>query len=205
MKLGYFITHLPYGDGHSTFGVGGAEFTALLLARDMVEQGHEVTICATSEDTKDHVEKHGDLVLRWYGTQFGIRSSRFSAGLFYAPLKQDFDVVHAHATVPSALVAAYTYSKIRRVPLIVTFHSELDSRLFTNPVYKTGTLVYNSISKKIANHARCVICPSRYFSDASVVLQDYQHKVEIIPNRVDLKEFRSMPPARDGRGKLGGA
>ena len=203
MRIGYFITHFPNKKDDCNHECGGAEFSTHQIVEGMAKRGHDVSVFTTATDAKDHIGKLDGFTVYRYRTQLKIRSSRFSIGLLRGPLRHKLDIVHAQFTVPSAIAAAFLYSRKKRTPLVITHRSDLDSQFFVNPIYKGGILLSNFLYKKVLQQANYIICTAESFANSSPVLKDFQDKITIIPNGINLKPFNNLPAKAECCNKLG--
>ncbi|GAI37436.1 unnamed protein product, partial [marine sediment metagenome] len=112
MRIGYFITHFPYKDHVNTnedfkqYHCGGAEIAAYCLAIEMKKRGHEIDVFTTSANSKYSIEKHENITIYRYGTDFRILTSNISFGMFRKPVKHDVDITHVHFDIAPGPLAS---------------------------------------------------------------------------------------------------
>ncbi|MDH5459950.1 MAG: glycosyltransferase family 4 protein [Candidatus Bathyarchaeota archaeon] len=207
VKLGYFVSHFPYNLSYDAnyfkrYTHGGAETAAYHLSLEMAKKGHKVTVFSTSINAKNSFENYNNMNVYRFATPIRIGRGNFSLGIFIGPIQHDVDLVHAHISTPPADLAGLLDSKIRKIPLVVTYHGDA--------IESYGTLIRRAIVSfhnnyvlgKILSHARVIICPSRNFAQESRFLGEYADKIVIIPNGVDATKFEIPYSKEECREKL---
>ena len=203
MKIGYFITHFPYDRYHPQYYCGGMEVAAANLVAGMLQRGHEVSVFTTSLNHRDSLEKRHNLTIHRYGRNFRIGQTNLSFRLLYKPLKEEVDIVHAHAGVPPAPIAALRYAKKREKPLVVTYHGDAQEN-WGDVLRRTSVFVYNKfLLHQVLSSAKVIISPSRRFIDDSAFLKKYKHKTIVIPNGLILEDFEVPYSKEECRQRLG--
>jgi len=191
MKISYFITHFPYKNKavDENYFVRGAETVADNLASVLAQKGHEISIFTTSASSKDEVEEYNGIKVYRYGTNFRVASGIFSWGLIKHPIKYPSDLVHVHISVPMGDIAGLRYAKKKKVPLVVTYHGDLQEDM-GGFVRRMSVYSYNKyFLDKILSYAEAIISPSEYYIDESRFLEKYRDKIIVIPNGVNIDNF----------------
>ena len=121
----------------------------------------------------------------------------FSAGsllkLFRLFRSRRFRAIHVHFGTNALLILPF--ARYFRIPLVVTFHGADASRMLR---------VKNYVKRlpKLFDYASAIIIVSRHM-ERSLKLDQWMHKVHIIPCSVDPDEFEASPlKAENGRIKL---
>jgi glycosyltransferase involved in cell wall biosynthesis len=203
MNIGYFVGRFPYSNHVPNYKYGGGEIVAYNLAINMAKRGHTVHVFTTSADRKDYIEKGEKLTIHRYGTIVQFFERNLSLNLIFKPLKHDVNVVHVHVgSSPIELVAALIYARIKKKPLVATYHSDVIPFLH-GFIYKGSVHIYNAVVKKVLSHANVIISPSKYYITASIFLKRYGNKIIVIPNGVNIKDFDIPYSKKECREKLG--
>jgi glycosyltransferase involved in cell wall biosynthesis len=169
----------------------------------MAKRGHEINIFTTSVDSKDTIEKYENLTIYRYGTNFRVLTSNISYGMLKKPEKHALDIVHEHFDIPHGSFAGLKYAKKEKIPLVVTYHGDWESR-HGGFIRRVGVAFHNKfLVDKLLDHAEVIISPSRFYIDESKFLRKYKDKIVVIPNGIDLNNFRTSLSKIESRKKLG--
>ena len=179
MKISYFITHFPYKNKlfNKKYTIGGAEVVADNLAHLLAQKGHEISIFAASTNSKTEIGEYNGIKVYRYGTNFSVAGGNFSFGLLKNPVKYPTDLIHVHISVPMSDIAGLRCAKKKNVPLVVTYHGDLQEEL--GGVIQRGCVYfYNKcLLGKILSHADVIISPSECYIDESRFLEKYRDKI----------------------------
>ncbi|GAH45981.1 unnamed protein product, partial [marine sediment metagenome] len=100
-----------------------------------------------------------------------------------------FDVVHTHLPTPWSADWSAIISKIKKKPLIVTYHNDITGSGIAKYIAK----FYNSTSLKfLLNRADKIIITQPKYIDSSPYLKSYENKIVVIPNGVDVTKFKPI-------------
>ena len=164
------------------------------LKNGLEARGHQVLIVTLNPDY-DHASLQGDILYcpsiplkKIYG--YGIANpwsfERYEIIKEFHP-----DIIHIH-TEFSLGVAGITYAKRLKIPVIYTLHTMYDDYLFYVAPNAKARIVLKSIAHRyfhqIANHATEIIGPSQKVREF-LRRCGYTHKINLIPNTVDLSQF----------------
>ncbi len=208
MKIGYFISHFPYVDRVNdanysrAYAHGGTEIAAYNLARNIAKM-HEVNIFTTSIGSEDSLEISENMAIHRYGTVLKIASANLSFNLLYKPLNHEIDIAHAHYNMPYSDYSALRYAKRKKVPFVVTYHADAQES-GGNLIRNWATLIYNrTFLKNVLNGADVIIATSNAYVYESKFLREYEDKITVIPNGINLEEFNISLSKEECRDKLG--
>ena len=203
MKIGYFTTKFPYSQSFKDYPYGGASLAAYYLAIEMVKRDHEINISTTSVYSKDSIEKHENMTIYRYGTNFRVLTSNISFGMFRKPLKHDVDIAHTHFDIPPGPLAGLRYAKKKNVPLVVTYHGDWVGS-YGRLIRRIGMAFHNKyLVDKLLSYANVIISPSECYINGSRFLKKYRDKIVVIPNGVNLGEFDIGYSKEECRKRLG--
>lgn len=169
--------------------IGGVENYVYYSAKELVKLGHDVTVICANEPS---IEKNGVIEgirfkrLSYFGK---IANTNITPGLPFTLSKEDFDVIHTHIPTPWSADWSNIYSKLKKKPLVVTYHNDIIGNGFAEYIAR----FYNgSALKSLLNHADRIIITQPNYLKSSPYLEDYSHKIEVIPNGVDVEKFKPI-------------
>ncbi len=163
----------PYFPPH----LGGVEYHVKELADGLTKRGHQVSVASSCG--------------RWKPGFIRIPS----IDLFYAPLplrlpRLEADIYHSH--IPSPLFA---FMLRNASPHVVTYHNDVvvpgNLNGYSLPRSFCATLEWlnRKLVCPILDEAKIVISTTKSYAETSPVLQDYLHKIKIVPNAVDVSFY----------------
>ncbi|HZD42656.1 MAG TPA: glycosyltransferase family 4 protein [Methanomicrobiales archaeon] len=201
MKLGYFVNHFPYlaNKTHAPredYYCGGAEYAAFSLADAMEKRGHTVYVFTTSQDGRSSVEEHGALKVFRYPRTWKMGTSTVALRSYWRPLDQRVELAHTHFDMAPHPLAGYIFSRVKRVPLVLTYHGDWVED-FGGLGRRVGVKFLNRhVVGRMLDRAEVIISPSRHFIEESLYLSDLEDKIRIVPNGVNVQEF-SVPFSKE--------
>jgi glycosyltransferase involved in cell wall biosynthesis len=208
LKIGYFIAPFPYHDSfidpelHRRYPVGGTEMWAYCLAHQMAKMGHEIVVFTTSIDSNSSIGDEDGIKVCRYGTDFKVEKARFSLGMFPKSLREDVDIVHLHYAMPPADLASLFYSRMKRKPLVVTYHSDSIPN-YGNWMRRLGLSISEAfIVPQVLSRAKVITCNSTYYVPISKFLPKYREKIVAVPPGINPEEFKAALSKQECRRKL---
>jgi glycosyltransferase involved in cell wall biosynthesis len=208
MRIGFFTSVFPYAESfqnssmYFNYPVGGAEIVAYNLAKNIVRQGHEVSVFTCSIDSKYREEDQNGVKIYRYGTNFRMEKAFVSFSLFFQSLKHDVDIVHLHFSTPPGNLAAMFYALVKRKPFIITYHGDAPEN-FGNPIRRVLMFLFNRLcANRILSSASTIITPSKYYVDQSRFLRKHKSKIIEIPNGINPGEIEISFTREECRQKL---
>lgn len=171
--------------------MAGAELYAYEISKYLVEKGYEVDVITKHfGDLQSHELMDGIKVHR--ARSFNLpkmRSLISMPAMFLKALKLDSDIVHAHITYPSGIIA-YLVNKIKKTPYIVTSQGD---ELLDYPESKELKYITPILSIVLRNATK-VHCISNALKDSLITkFKVPEEKIVVIPNGVDLEKFKPEP------------
>lgn len=166
----------PYYSPH----IGGIEIHTKNLAENLRRRGHEVTVISSSS-----------------GADRVVRSLKIP----YSPIPLTFPKVRAHvyhSHIPSPFFARKLAEIAEKfgIPHVITYHNDVVVPKEVNGYPIPGFLgrfvekLNDSIVFKLLERADLIIATTKSYAESSPVLSRFMDKVRIIPNAVDLKDFK---------------
>lgn len=182
---------------------GGIMFLCVHIAKNLSEQGHDVTIYTTDLDFANNPKTFNrNLPRNQLVQKFKINRSHvwFSLYLFYVNpgmyfqmLKNSHDVIHAVGVRSFQALVAALISKRKNIPLIVsdqgglTTHPDLQQSHF---IKKLLIKMQNRMVHFIVNQATKIIVANEYEKDIFSKFCEIS-KIEIVRNGIDLDDLRT--------------
>jgi glycosyltransferase involved in cell wall biosynthesis len=183
--------------------VGGGAYHVYNLARELTRKGVDVKVFALSlENTffkRTKVEMHfGKVqVLRVPASRTPKFNYQFAPKLISLLLKENPDIIHAHGyqvfTTDAALMASIT----KKTPLVLTLHGF--PRSFDSLAHRAH---FNLIGKGVLERAEKIISVSHRVALEFRAIGVPQEKIAIIPNGIDLEEYKQLPMGDSFRKRL---
>lgn len=189
MRIAYFVTKYPYNQNVAEYSFGGASIAARNLAMEMKKKNYDIDIFATSVNSSNSIERDGNLSLYRYGTNIKLLTSNISFGMFWKTLQHNADIAHVHFDIPPGPFIGLEFSKIKKVPLVVTYHGDWVES-FGGLIRRASLNIHNKfLVDKLLSCAKVIISPSKQYVYRSRFLKKYKDKIACIPNGVNLDEF----------------
>jgi len=192
----YFLKHMKICLINHSFPpqIGGGETHIYLLARGLVEMGHDVTVVTGGDDASIIRHKEGFFIAKvkhFRDFEKGKESFRMVLDDFMKVLsKRDFDVIHVHNFMPGLAYASIA-SLIETKRTVFTFHS--------TPIPEEGKIIGHfdnyEVEKTFASFIiglpfyDILVCPSRCYCDWALKLGANKNKIELVYHGVNENDF----------------
>jgi len=166
--------------------VGGVEKYTHLLSRELVRNGQEVKVFCANDPVSTIKEKDGISIERlcYMGK---VANTNITPMLFFKLLREKFDIIHTHMPTPWSADISMLVSLIRRKPLVITYHNDLEKSGKTKFLAK----LYNwTFLKLLLRKSKKIIATSSSYIDNSSYLKSYINRIAVVPNGVALEEFK---------------
>ncbi|OIO61527.1 hypothetical protein AUJ83_04770 [Candidatus Woesearchaeota archaeon CG1_02_33_12] len=182
------------------YSVGGAEVRNYSLAKRLAEQGHEVHLYGVklwkgpAMIKKDGISIHG--VCR-YTQKYNFKGNRsifepikFSYYLFKSLTKEKFDIVDCSSFPYFPAFSCKLYSKIKKVPLIITWHEVWRDYWYEYLGWKGvfGVIIEKIVSKLTKN----IVAVSNKTKNNLISLGVNKKYISVVYNWVDIKEIKKI-------------
>lgn len=207
MKIIYFCGKYPYSKksdiSDNQYFCGGSIVAAFKIVNEIVKKNIECYVFTTSYNRKKHIEKDQNLEIIHYPTTIRLFSSNISWGLIFNPLRYSADIVHVHFDLPPTPFCGYRYAMKKNKPLVITYHGDWSDNygnIFRKLIVK---IINHLLVDKMLSRADILISPSQYYINESKFLKKYEKKVRIIPNGVDIEQFKVEKSKSDCKKILG--
>jgi N-acetyl-alpha-D-glucosaminyl L-malate synthase BshA len=175
--------------------VGGGGYHVYNLARELAKRGVDVKVFALNIGNtfflkRTKVETHFGKVQVFRVPAFRIPkfNYQFAPKLISLLLKENPDIIHAHGYQVFTTDAALMASKIKKTPLVLTLHGF--PRGFDKPANRA---YFNLIGKETLKKAKKIISVSHMVAREFKAIGVSEKKIAIIPNGIDLEEYKQLP------------
>lgn len=173
--------------------IGGVEKYVYYISKELVKYDDcdVKVICANEPDSVDE-EVHDGISIKRLKYVGKLANTNLTPALPRALLSEDFDIIHTHVPTPWSSDWSNIVSRIRKKPLVVTYHNDIIGEGLANTVAN----IYNSTTLKLllGRADRIIITQDDYIN--SPHLANYKDKIVTIPNGVDTGLFK---PTKDAR------
>ncbi|MDI9645154.1 MAG: glycosyltransferase family 4 protein [Archaeoglobales archaeon] len=165
----------PYYPPH----IGGVEVHAKNLAENLRRKGHDVVVVSS------------------LGSDLVVKCLKIP----YSPIPLNFPTVKAevyHSHIPSPFFAR-KFAEIaekERKPHVITYHNDVlvptkvNGYLVPFFVARSIEKINESIVLKLLDKADLIIATTKSYAETSPILSKFMEKVKIVPNAVNLNEFK---------------
>jgi glycosyltransferase involved in cell wall biosynthesis len=180
------ILHL-YKDYHPV--LGGIENHIKVLAEAQAAAGHQGVVLACDPGLRTRVEELNGVKVIKAGRLATAASMPLSLSQPIITARLHPDVVHVHSPYPLGESSAWLLK--RRVPLVITHHSDVvrQQRLLR---------FYGPILRKVLGAASRIIATSPRYIETSPWLGPHRAKCTVVPLGVDVDRFRPAAQRRAG-------
>ncbi|MDD3710551.1 MAG: glycosyltransferase family 4 protein [Methanothrix sp.] len=169
--------------------IGGVENYVYNLSRGLVRLGHEVTVLCANEPKSEKEELMDGIRVKRLPYIGKIANTNITPSLPIEILREDFDLVHAHLPTPWSADLSAVFAKMKRKPLILTYHNDIVGAGFAN---RAAHLYNHTALKILLNRADRIIITQPKYLRSSPYLKRYEDKIVVIPVGVDVERFRPM-------------
>ncbi|MDY6965092.1 MAG: glycosyltransferase family 4 protein [Halobacteriota archaeon] len=170
--------------------IGGVENYVYYLGKEQIELGNEVKVVCAGEPVglKDREIVDG-IEVRRLNYFKKIANTNVTPGLPLRLLSEDFDILHTHLPTPWSADWSALVSKIKKKPLVLTYHNDIVGGGFASYIAKT----YNhTLLKYLLKRADKIIITQKKYLSTSSYLGGYEDKVKVIPVGVDTERFKPL-------------
>ncbi|PWR71769.1 glycosyltransferase [Methanospirillum stamsii] len=197
MKILQVISSFP-----PAYSYGGAPKVAFDMSKELVKNGHEVTVFTTDaynsssrlEITTNPEIMDGINVFRFRNISNTFTRKNFScAPLMFLSLKkviQDFDIIHLHEYRSFQALFVHYYAMKYQIPYIIQAHGSvlpIFEKLWMKKIFDLfwGNRILQDASKLIA--------VSKTEKNQYLKMGIPEDKIVIIPNGINLSEYEKLP------------
>jgi len=163
-----------------------------MLSKELVKNGHQVTVITTSrgktEKKQTYIEwMSGIKVIRYPETTFFLETPLVPQ-IAFCVLREDYDLLHVHGMTPSISDLAIFCGKMKRKPVVVTYHYDPETPLF-GPFGFVVARLYDRFAYFLLKLVDGLVATTKSYAETSPVLSRLLERVEIIPLSINKDKF----------------
>lgn len=165
---------------------GGIETHVFGISGGFIERDHSVLVFTSNKPLANREERLGGIKVFRSSALFTLFNGPFAPGIFIDLMRRNYDLIHLHLPDPFNSIFALIASKIRKKPLIVTYHADIIKNMWYHKLFK---FFYDLFLGSVLKNAKRIIATSPNYVEGSDVLKKFRDKVEIVPNFVYTGRF----------------
>jgi glycosyltransferase involved in cell wall biosynthesis len=173
---------------------GGIETHVRTLARAQAALGAEVKVfCINHEPGTTAVEADGPVEVTRFGRRASGAKLDYCPGLASALADVEADVLHLQVPNPTmilALLRARVRSRGRRVPLVITYQSDVVKQ-------RLRAALFRPFERALYAQAAAILPTSPTYAAGSRFLSHYEAKMQVLPMGIDLAPY--LEPTAEAR------
>lgn len=188
MKILYILDYFhPY--------VGGVPNVFLNLAKEMIKNGHDVTVLTSKGKFIKHKEDLDGIRIIRFGNnreQFLLRST-----LHLLLDRENFDLIHT--STYSAMIPAYIFSRIYNIPVLISFHEVWSLKEWLEFLHGFGIFYYAEERILLSLPFHQYVSPSEHTKEDMIKSGIPKDRIKVIPHGIDstifnpnIKKFKSQ-------------
>ena len=163
---------------------GGIEKSVNKLTEHLLKKGHQIHIVTSSrglDPTNFYHEKRGNLEITRYPETCFFFDCPINPKIAAHILKCNYDVLHVHGVTPTISDLAIVLGKIKRRPVVLTYHYSPVPDYGRNCARFLSALYMKILDRVIINLTDKAVVATRSFAKANSRLKNIIKKVAVIP------------------------
>ena len=173
---------------------GGVENYVYYMSKELVKLGHDIMVICANEPPSKKEEILDGIKIKRLSYLTKIANTNITPGFPFAMAKEDYDIIHTHIPTPWCADWSNILSKFKKKPLVVTYHNDIIGTGIANHIAN----FYNSTAlKSLLSNADKIIITQPNYIKYSLYLDNYEDKIEVIPNGVDVEKFKPINIKRE--------
>lgn len=174
--------------------IGGVENYVYYLSKELVRRGHQIEVICANEPQSINIDNIEGIKVKRLSYLGRIANTNITPQLPLILSQEDYDIIHTHIPTPWSADWSAVLSKIKNKPLVITYHNDIIGEGIVDYIAR----FYNStFLKLLLKRADKIIITQPSYLKSSNYLRDYQDKIEVIPNGVDVNKFQSRKTFND--------
>lgn len=169
--------------------IGGVENYVYNLSKELVKRGHKVTVICANEPNTERKETINGVDVKRLLYLGKIANTNITPTFPLELFKEDFDIIHTHLPTPWSADWSVIFAKLKKRPVILTYHNDIVAKGFANYIAKFYNLTSLNLVLRIAK--KIIITQPKYF-EHSPYLKEYKDKIEVVPVGVDTERFKPL-------------
>ena len=172
---------------------GGSAVAAYYLSKKLAESGHDVTFfTSNSQISQDWIDGSPQIKLHPFKTWLRARTLYVTPGIIRAAreMVKSFDIIHMHNFRTYHNVVVAYYAKKYGVPYILQGHGSLPRQVSLRNVKWFYDVAFGyDLLRRASSVVALTPTESRQYEEMGFP----KEKIKIIPNGIDLSEYRELP------------
>ena len=174
--------------------IGGVENYVYYLSKELVRRGHQIEVICANEPQSINIDNIEEIKVKRLSYLGRIANTNITPQLPLILSQEDYDIIHTHIPTPWSADWSAVLSKIKNKPLVITYHNDIIGEGIVDYIAR----FYNStFLKLLLKRADKIIITQPSYLKSSNYLRDYQDKIEVIPNGVDVDKFQPRKTFND--------
>jgi len=174
--------------------IGGVENYVYYLSKELVRRGHQIEVICANEPQSINIDNIEGIKVKRLFYLGRIANTNITPQLPLILSQEDYDIIHTHIPTPWSADWSAVLSKIKNKPLVITYHNDIIGEGIVDYIAR----FYNStFLKLLLKRADKIIITQPSYLKSSNYLRDYQDKIEVIPNGVDVDKFQPRKTFND--------
>ncbi len=174
--------------------IGGVENYVYYMSKELVKLGHDIVVICANEPPSKKEEVVDGINIKRLSYLTKIANTNITPGFPLAVAREDYDLIHTHIPTPWSADWSNIISKFKKKPLVVTYHNDIIGTGIASHIAN----FYNSTAlKSLLNNADKIIITQPDYIKYSLYLDNYEDKIEVIPNGVDVERFKPINIERE--------
>ena len=174
--------------------IGGVENYVYYLSKELVRRGHQIEVICANEPQSINIDNIEGIKVKRLSYLGRIANTNITPQLPLILSQEDYDIIHTHIPTPWSADWSAVLSKIKNKPLVITYHNDIIGEGIVDYIAR----FYNStFLKLLLKRADKIIITQPSYLKSSDYLRDYQDKIEVIPNGVDVDKFQPRKTFND--------
>lgn len=174
--------------------IGGVENYVYYLSKELVRRGHQIEVICANEPQSINIDNIEGIKVKRLSYLGRIANTNITPQLPLILSQEDYDIIHTHIPTPWSADWSAVLSKIKNKPLVITYHNDIIGEGIVDYIAR----FYNStFLKLLLKRADKIIITQPSYLKSSNYLRDYQDKIEVIPNGVDVDKFQPRKTFND--------
>lgn len=164
-----------------------------MLSQELTKRGHQVTVITTSRGKAHKKQTYvewmsGIKVIRYPETKYFLETPLVPQ-IAFRVLQEDYELLHVHGMTPSISDFAIFCGKLKRKPIVVTYHYDPETPLFGSLGFVVARL-YDHIAYFLLKLVDGLVATTKNYAETSPVLSRLLEKVKIIPLGINKDKFK---------------
>jgi len=182
---------------------GGSAEVPYQLSKELAKRGHEVTLYTSDFKLgQEYILSIPEVKIRAFKTWLGLAEFHVTPGIIKKTKEEirHFDIIHMHNYRTFQNIVMHHFAKKCGVPYVLQAHGSLATFFQKGWLKRIFDVIWG---RRILKDASKLIASTLIEAEQYKSMGISEHKIEIIPNGIDLSEFDNLPEEGEFRRKYG--